>query len=288
MALNDPRFTTVEILTFNMDKNAMALGEVMSSLKKNTDLIVICLQESTEHLTTCEQRVCSFLEHYKCKDRVEHGFKMTGKVQIFALQRKDVDENFTFSHEIMPFHSKFLNLKLYRPWKGAIFLKCTSQRFCRPFVFIGAHFHAHEGVKYVQQRKNDLQQIIDFIKQKYRTYNWCLFGDLNFRTTGSSEDEFQQYFREYNIKEHPSTGENTFKIDKLHRTGFDQKRRPSRTDRICHNDTQDITIEEYGVVTNSAAPETAAGAGSDHKPVYEMFCISHRSSTTATPFLVSY
>ena len=91
--------TSVEILTFNMNKNPLALGDVMSSLKKPTDLIVICVQESNQRLTTCQQNICSFLEDYKCKYAVQLGNPVVGYLQMFMLQNKDVHENFTFSHK---------------------------------------------------------------------------------------------------------------------------------------------------------------------------------------------
>jgi hypothetical protein len=283
MTLNDPRYTTVEILTFNVNRNAMALGEVMSCLRKKTDLICICIQESTECLKTCEQHVCSFLEDYECKARGEHGFTIFGKVQFFVLQRVSVDGKFTFLSETMPFSFDIQNPRLYRPLKGAIFVKCMSPQFCRPFVFIGAHFHANEGPKYVKQRERDLQQIVDRVRERYADCDWCLFGDLNLRRSGDLKDEFENYFKTRGIIEHPSADEDTFKVDPNRRTGFDGKRTRSRTDRVCHGSDRDIQVQEYGVVRKSAAGP-AAGAGSDHKPVYEIFRIAHRGS----PFLVSH
>jgi hypothetical protein len=207
---------------------------------------------------------------------------------MFTLQHQDVHENFIFSHETMPFSFDVFYIGLYRPLKGAIFLKCESQKFRRPLVFVDAHFHAHEGTKFVLQREKDLQQILHFIDVCYQTCNWCLLSDLNFRSSESSPDEFQQYFQKYGIIEHPSNDGNTHKIDENHRTKFDAKRKPSRTDRICHNATIDLQIDEYGVLNNSAAPDTAAGAWIDHKPVYEIFRIKHRNITTSTRFLISY
>ena len=220
--------TTVEILTFNMNKNPLALGDVMSSLKKPTDLIVICVQESNQRLTTCQQNICSFLEDYKCKYAVQLGNPVVGYLQMFMLQNKDVHENFTFSHKLMPFSFNFRNLTSNRPWKGAIFLKCESQKLRTPFVFVGAHFHAHEGPKNVKLRENDFEQIQTLLEKNYPKCDWCLFGDLNFRSSESIKDEFQPYFERYNIREYHSfegaNDGNTYKIDINHRNEFDNKK----------------------------------------------------------------
>lgn len=282
--------TSVEVLTFNMNKNPLALGDVMSSLKKNTDLIVICLQESTEYLNICNRRLSSFLEHYQCIYEAEHGSLPIGKLQIFVLKNRDVSEHFTFSHKSMRFSLDSFDYQLYRPWKGAIFLKCDSQNFRHPMLLIGTHFHAHDGQKYVLQREKDLKQILGFIKVHYPKCDWCLFGDLNFRSSENSNDEFQPYFNKYNIKEYlyfeGARGSNTYKIDMNHRNEFDKHRRPSRTDRICHNATSDIKIDQYAVVKRSGDADTPAGAGSDHYPVFEVFRIPHHATSPSAPFMV--
>jgi hypothetical protein len=285
--------TTVEILTFNMNKNPLALGEVMSSLKKNTALIVICVQESNQWLATCQRNICSFLEDYKCKDAVQQGNPVAGYLQMFILQHKNVHENFRFSHKLMPFSFDFRNVLSNRPWKGAVFLKCESRKFRTPFVFVGAHFHAHEGPKYVTLRENDFEQIQSFLQNNYSRCDWCLFGDLNFRSSETTTDEFQPYFTKYNITEssqfdEPNYGNNTYKVDVNHRNEFDKHRTASRTDRICHNKTDNVQILQYGIVKRSADPSTPAGAGSDHYPVFELFRILHRTRSLSSPFLISY
>jgi len=284
--------TTVEILTFNMNKNPLALGDVMSSLKKPTDLIVICVQESNQKLTTCRQNICSFLEDYKCMYAVQLGNHVAGYLQMFMLQLKDVHENFTFSHHQMPFSFNFRDPTSIRPWKGAIFLKCESRKLRTPFIFVGAHFHAHEGPNNVKLRQNDFEQIQSLLKKKYPECDWCLFGDLNFRSSVSLRDEFQPYFKKYNIREHhPFEGAgdaNTYKIDINHRNAFDKHRTPSRTDRICHNKTDNVQILQYGIVKRSADPSTPAGAGSDHYPVFEVFRILNHTTSLSSPFLISY
>jgi len=282
--------TTVEILTFNMNKNPLALGDVMSSLKKSTDLIVICVQESNQSLTTCQHNICSFLEDYNCEYTAELGIPVALKLQMFMLQNKNVRENFKFSKYLMPFSFKF-NMST-RPWKGAIFLKCESQKLRTPFVFVGTHFHAHEGPKNVKLRQNDFKEIQLLLKEKYPKCDWCLFGDLNFRSSESIRDEFQPYFKKYNIIEYPyfhgAHETNTYKIDINHRNEFDKHRTPSRTDRICHNKTDNVRIIEYGIVSRSGDPNTPAGAGSDHYPVFEVFRILHGTRSLSSPFLISY
>lgn len=284
--------TTVEILTFNMNKNPLALGEVMSSLKKATHLIVICVQESNQKLTTCRQNICSFLEDYKCKYAVQLGNHVAGYLQMFMLQDKEVHEIFTFSHNRMPFSFNFRDPTSIRPWKGAIFLKCESQNLRTPFVFVGAHFHAHEGPKNVSLRENDFKQIKTLLEKNYPECDWCLFGDLNFRSSKSIQDEFQSYFERYNIKEYDdfkgANNANTYKIDINHRNEFDKHRTPSRTDRICHNNTDNVRILQYGIVKRSGDPNTPAGAGSDHYPVFEVFRILHSTRIISSPFLISY
>jgi exonuclease III len=284
--------TTVEILTFNMNKNPLALGDVMSSLKKPTDLIVICVQESNQKLTTCRQNICSFLEDYKCMYTVQLGNHVAGFLQMFMLQHKNANENFTFSHNRMPFSFNFRDPTSIRPWKGAIFLKCESQKLRTPFVFVGAHFHAHEGPKNVKLRESDFEQIQTFLQKNYRKCDWCLFGDLNFRSSESLEDEFEPYFKKYNISEYPRFqgvhDANTYKIDVNHRNTFDKHRTPSRTDRICHNKTDNLQILQYGIVKRSGDPNTPAGAGSDHYPVFEVFRILNHTTSLSSPFLISY
>jgi len=275
-----------------MNKNPLALGDVMSSLQKTTDLIVICVQESNQNLKKIEQHICSFLENYKCMDTFKLGNLIAGYLQMFMLQHKDFDEIFKFSHETMQFSFNFLDRKSIRPWKGAIFLKCESQKLRTPFVFVGAHFHAHEGPKNVKLRQNDFDQIQSLLKAKYPKCDWCLFGDLNFRSSESIIDEFQLYFNKYNIIEYPyfqgAHDSNTYKIDINHRNQFDKHRTPSRTDRICHNNTENVRIIEYGIVRRSGDPNTPAGAGSDHYPVFEVFRILHGTRSLSSPFLISY
>lgn len=287
-----PRTTTsVEIITFNMNKNPLALGEVLSCVRKESDLIIICLQESDLRLENCKRKICSFFENYECKDEVEHGVRFIACVQMFVLQHKKVCETFTFSHERMPFSFSIQNPLSYRPWKGAVFLKCNSQKFCRPFVFVGAHFHAHEGEKNVRLRQKDFEQIETHLRKYYADCDWSLFGDLNFRRAQNAPDEFQQYLQNHKVIEHnfSETTPNTYKVKVHHRKEFDDTRIPSRTDRILHNNTENIEIDEYGTVKTHDAPDTIAGAGSDHYPVFETFRIMHKPAATLSPsvFLVA-
>lgn len=271
--------TSVEVLTFNMNKNSLALGDVMSRMKKKTELIIICIQESNIQLTRCQQDICLFFENYECKDKVELGIPNSAKVQMFMLQRRDVHEKFTFTHEVMPFSFSNGNLWSFRPWKGAVFLKCESRKFRRPFVFIGAHFHAHEGEKNVRLRQKDFEQIETHLRKYYADCDWSLFGDLNFRRAQNAPDEFQQYLQNHKVIEHnfSETTPNTYKVKVHHRKEFDDTRIPSRTDRILHNNTENIEIDEYGTVKTHDAPDTIAGAGSDHYPVFETFRIMHKA-----------
>lgn len=285
-----PRTTTsVEIITFNMNKNPLALGEVLSCVRKESDLIIICLQESDLRLENCKRKICSFFENYECKDEVEHGVRFIACVQMFVLQHKKVCETFTFSHESMPFSFSIQNPLSYRPWKGAVFLKCNSQKFCRPFVFVGAHFHAHEGEKNVKLRQADFNQVQTFLCEYYTQCDWSLFGDLNFRSSANTPDEFQRYLDNKQAIEHDFGGSHTYKVDVRHRNQFDAARMRSRTDRVCHNNTADVEIDDYGIVKTPVARDTVAGAGSDHYPVFETFRIMHKPAATLSPsvFLVA-
>jgi hypothetical protein len=63
--------TSVEVVTFNMNGKGMALGEVISAIKKNTELIVICIQEADLDAAHYEQQITVFMENYKCNAQLK-------------------------------------------------------------------------------------------------------------------------------------------------------------------------------------------------------------------------
>ena len=264
--------TSVEIVTFNINQNAEALKNVLWNLKKEADLIVVCLQESAWF---CDYKtlMSEILTEYECKAEEFYGFIWAGFTRLYVLQKKSVQTVFTLKHQTMCFSM------IKKPWKGAIFMKCESQDFIRPFVFVGVHFHAFEGVCHQIQRKQDFGNIFTKLFTDYWDCNWALCGDFNFRKTSAKalEDEFTPYSRQYKIKEHAWSYGNTYKVDSKNEQDFDTKRIASRTDRIIHNKNKDkqnreVCIEEYGIATpyqNSPANH------SDHKAVYECFKIMH-------------
>ena len=52
--------TSVEVVTFNMNGKGLALGEVISAIKKKSDLIVICIQEADHGVAHYEQQITAF------------------------------------------------------------------------------------------------------------------------------------------------------------------------------------------------------------------------------------
>jgi hypothetical protein len=270
-----PTYTSVEILTFNISKNRAVLENVLKGLKKEADLIVVCLQESPMSFD-CIALMSKVLPDYECKDHASHGFPVAGYTQLFMLQKRGITDVFELQHETMRFSM------IDRPWKGAIFMKCESKVFRRPFVFVGAHFHAHEGKCYEGRRKQDFSEIYTKLFHHYYDCDWALFGDLNFRNDSGGSDEFDPYFNVYKIREHEWNSGNTFKVDLKDAEKFDQKRIPSHTDRIVHNMRRDeedyeVRIDEYG----TADPQNTQAPHSDHKAVYECFEIMHGFQTAS-------
>ncbi len=271
--------TSVEVVTFNMNGKGMALGEVISAIKKNTELIVICIQEADFNATHYEKQITAFMENYECKARNEISWPTTQalKLLMFVYQKNDTGE-FTFTSDIQKFKvfdKKYL-INLTRPWKGAIIISCTSKDFQYPFIFAGAHLHAHSKPTDIQQRKYDIETIKKFIEDKYKHSHWCLFGDLNMRNDDRGVDEFNACKTAFRLYEANFDGM-TYKLDPIHRDKFPYKDeiKFSQTDRVCHDSDKNLKIEEYKVVVNPGTRDTASGAGSDHKAVFETFEIIH-------------
>ena len=126
-------------------------------------------------------------------------------------------------------------------------------------------------------------QIKEHIPNEQDISGWCLFGDLNVRKNKDSIDkEFEDLKTKYSIFEtNPLTHiDNMYKLIPKSRSKFDSKRIPSQTDRIVHNKSQhdnDQPHNIYAVVERADIAHEAAGAGSDHKAVFELFHIDWRS-----------
>ena len=269
--------TSVEVVTFNMNGKGLALGEVISAIKKKSDLIVICIQEADHGVAYYEQQITAFMENYECKTRADISWHIPQalKLLMFVYQKNDTGE-FTFTTDIIPFklaNRRYLTQHL-RPWKGAIIISCTSKCFGYPFIFAGAHLHANSKPRDIAQRKYDIEIIKKFIEDKYKYSHWCLFGDLNMRTNTSGVDEFEACKTDFHLFEAHFNGM-TYKLDPIHRDKFLDKDKCSQTDRVCHSSKKNLKIEEYKVVVNRGTTGTASGAGSDHKAVFETFDIIH-------------
>ena len=100
--------TSVEVVTFNMNGKGMALGEVISAIKKNTELIVICIQEADHGVVYYEPQITAFMENYKCKDRAEISWPFAVKLLMFVYQKNNTGE-FTFTSNILEFNVSDLN-----------------------------------------------------------------------------------------------------------------------------------------------------------------------------------
>jgi hypothetical protein len=271
--------TSVEVVTFNMNGKGLALGEVISTIQKNTDLIVICIQEADSNAAHYEQQITAFMENYECTARADISWHIPQalKLLMFVYQKNDTGV-FTFTTDIIPFKlakTKYL-IQHLRPWKGAIIISCTSKNFDHPFIFAGAHLHANSKPIDIQQRKYDIGIIKKFIEGKYKHSHWCLFGDLNMRNDASGDDEFNACKADFHLYEAHFDGK-TYKLDPIHRNEFpyQYENKYSQTDRVCHSSHQNLKIEEYKVVVNRGTKNTASGAGSDHKAVFETFDIIH-------------
>jgi hypothetical protein len=271
--------TSVEVVTFNMNGKGLALGEVISAIKKESNLIVICIQEADRGVAYYEQQITAFMENYECKIRADRSWPTPQalKLLMFVYQKNDTGE-FTFTKDVIPFEltNKRYFLDLWRPWKGAIIISCTSENFRHPFIFAGAHLHANSKPIDRKQRKYDIEIIKKFIEDRYKHSHWCLFGDLNMRNDASGNDEFDACKADFHLYESHFDGM-TYKLDPIHRDDFPYKaqNKYSQTDRVCHSSSEDLKFEEYKVVVNRGTTGTASGAGSDHKAVFETFDIIH-------------
>jgi exonuclease III len=239
--------TSVEVVTFNMNGKGMALGEVISAIKKNTELIVICIQEADLNAARYEQQITAFMENYKCKARGEISWptQQALKLLMFVYQKNDTGE-FTFTSDIVKFKvfkHRYL-IQLQRPWKGAIIISCTSKDFEYPFIFAGAHLHAGSESIDMKQRKYDIETIKKFIEGKYKHSHWCLFGDLNMRNDANGADEFKACKASFHLYEANFDGM-TYKLDPIHRDKFPYKdqNKCSQTDRVCHSSDKNVKIQ---------------------------------------------
>ena len=300
--------TSVEIVTFNVNKSQNALKDVLCNISKTTDLIVICLQECATDDTakaTSKDDYAKVIEthlnqntetpgrSYTCAFRKSVSFPFAyfiPQTNFFA----GFTELFIFKSDTMKTsldcEGECVSFDLIRPWKGAIFVRCNSEVFEHPFVFVGAHFLAHEGAIHIQQRQQNFKKIWDILETKYAKCDWSLFGDLNFRRDEFGVDEFPKKYPQYDVREGVSSQtycvlseahdmynekDNTFKVEPTNHDLFQPLRTPSRTDRILHNKNRAITISEYNIVKDRQTHKSA-GLGSDHNAVYEIFNIPHR------------
>jgi hypothetical protein len=145
-----------------MNGKGLALGEVISAIKKKSDLIVICIQEADHGVTHYEQQITVFMENYECKTRADISWptRQALKLLMFVYQKNDTGM-FTFTTDIIPFqfaHTKYWTT--FRPWKGAIIITCTSTKFEHPFIFAGAHLHADSKPRDIEQRKYDIEILL--------------------------------------------------------------------------------------------------------------------------------
>jgi hypothetical protein len=196
---------------------------------------------------------------------------------MFVYQKNNKGE-FTFTSDTLNFSllNRIYFIRHTRPWKGAIIISCKSKNFDHPFIFAGAHLHAHSKPIDIQQRKYNIGIIKKFIEGKYKHSHWCLFGDLNMRNDASGHDEFNACKKDFHLYEAQFDGM-TYKVDPIHRDEFlyQDENKFSQTDRVCHSSHENLKIEEYKVVVNRGTEDKASGAGSDHTAVFETFDIIH-------------
>lgn len=273
--------TSVEVVTFNMGGNEMALADVLIAVGKEADLIVIGIQEAEAINWSYKTKMDQFFEQYKCEFHSSLFAPINKTILIFIYVKKTRVAEFKFKSHCIRFHVH--DLRDWRIGKGAIIVNCTLPNF-EPYYFIVSHFHAGESTqRNIKQRIHDLGQIKEHIHNEADISGWCLFGDLNVRKTNDSIDkEFEDLKKKYCIFEtNPLTHiDNTYKLIPKSRCEFDSKRNASRTDRIVHNMSQhddDQPRNIYAVVERADIDHEAAGAGSDHKAVFELFHIDWRS-----------
>ena len=284
-----PHRTSVEVVTFNMGGNKMALADVLIAVGKEADLIVIGIQEAEDINWSYKTKMDQFFEQYKCEFHSSLFAPINKTILIFIYVKNTQSPQspkLRFKSDCIRFHVH--DLRDWRLGKGAIIVNCTLPNF-EPYYFIVSHFHAGESTeRNIKQRIHDLGQIKEHIHNEEDISGWCLFGDLNVRKNknssnkNSSDAEFENLKTKYSIFEtNPLTHiDNTYKLIPKSRSKFDSKRIPSRTDRIVHNKSQhdnDQPHNIYAVVERAGIEHEAAGAGSDHKAVFEVFHIDWRS-----------
>ena len=95
------------------------------------------------------------------------------------------------------------------------------------------------------------------------------------RNDTSGEDEFKTCKASFHLYEAQFDGMR-YILDPIHRDKFphEKENKYSQTDRVCHSSDKNLKIEEYKVVVNRGTKNTASGAGSDHKAVFETFEIA--------------